>query len=446
MERSFVIAVVGSFSGRPGEAAPRVLPVDRDDFDDVLRALAPRVATDLPFAAEVTLGAWEDFRPDGLVDRVAGLHGVLAARDAVADPARMTELLRKAGVGEEAAAPRQAGAAGVPSDRPSPSGPPPDGASLLDAMLEARQPGSAPPGAPSAGHAAAAGDAVDRRIREIVEASVDRTDYAARDRRRARVDAELGVRVNALLHHAAFRAMESRWTSLRRFVRAVETDESLRVRVVDAGGALADAAAELRADLVVTDRILDASAAGFAALEDLCALAERLGAPVLAGWDAASAPPERLAAEARWKAARATPGARHVGVCAPRILARLPYGRHTDPVDRFAFEEDADPSRPERYCWGSAAFELAAAAAAAWRADGSLARMDRCLEIGGLPQHVARVDGETAACGPVERVLTEPEIDAWKAAGLIPVTGVRGRETARFLSTRALGSGPLFAG
>lgn len=431
MDRTFVITVVGAFSGRSGDGAPRALPIDRDEFDHVLRALAPRVATDLPFAADVTLGAWEDFRPDGLVDRVAGLRDVLAARDAVADPARMAELLRKAGAGEEA----------VP-----PPGPAPDGASLLDAMLETRQPGTTTPGAPRAGGAASAGDAVDRRIREIVEASVDRTDYAAQDRRRARVDAELAVRVNALLHHAAFRAMESRWTSLRRFVRAVESDESLRVRVVDAGGALAGSAAELHADLIVTDRILDASDAGFAALEDLCALAERLGAPVLAGWDAASAPPERLGADARWKAARATPGARHVGVCAPRILARLPYGRHTDPVDRFAFEEDADPSRPGRYCWGSAAFELAAAAAAAWHADGSLARLDRCLEIGGLPQHVARVDGETTAGGPVERVLTEPEIDAWKAAGLIPVTGVRGRETARFLSTRALGSGPLFAG
>ncbi len=449
MERSFVIAVVGSFSGRSGIAAPRSRSVDRDDFDDALRTLAPRVVTDLPFAGEVTLAAWEDFRPDGLVDRVEGMRPLLAAREAVADPERMSALLRKAGVGDEASAGPPAPAAASSGGHGAGSGSPAGEASLLDELLEAKQPGTPPPAAGrDADRDASVGDAVDRRIREIVEASVDRTDHAAHDRRRARVDAELGARANAILRHPAFRAMEARWASLRRLVRAAETDESLRLRLVDvgAGAALADSAGELRADLLVTDRILDASDAGLAALEDLCRLAERVGAPVLAGWNVAVAPPERLAAEPRWAAARRTEGAHRVGVCSPRILTRLPYGRATDPAERFVFEEDADPARPETYCWGSAAFELGAAAAAAWRTDGSLGRMDRCLEIGGLPQHVARVGGDAVACGPVERVLTEPEIEAWKAAGLIPVTGVRGRETARFLSTRALSSGPLFAG
>ena len=430
MARAFVITVVGTFSGRRDEAPLRPIAIDRDDFDAVFRALAPRVEPGLPSCPEATLSSWEDFRPEGLVEKIPELRDLMAARAAADDPERWAERLRTAGIAADETPP-----APPPSRAPAPA---PDGASLLEAMLDAKRPAS---------------DPVEQRIREIVAASADHTDYAAQDRRRALVDEALGGRLRALLGHPAFRRMESRWTALRRLVRAVETSEELRIRVLDVppDDAAIERAADLlaaetdeRTNVVVSDRILDASDAGFATLSALAALAEGLDVPVLAAWNAAASPPESLAGEPRWTALRAAAGARRLGLCAPRILTRLPFGRDTDPVESFAFEEEADVEHPGTYSWGSAAFALAAAAAAAWSADGTLARLDRFLEIESLPQHASRTAGAAATCGPVEMEMTETRIETWKAAGLIPVTGIRGRDVARILSLRSLSSEPLF--
>src|SRR5262249_35636489 len=42
----------------------------------------------------------------------------------------------------------------------------------------------------------------------------------------------------------------------------------------------------------------------------------------------------------RWNAFRASDSSRSVGLCLPRILVRLPYGRDTRSVESFPFEED----------------------------------------------------------------------------------------------------------
>jgi type VI secretion system protein ImpC len=427
---AFVIAVVGSLSGGAGASPPRARDVDRDDFDDVLRALAPRAELDLPSCRDVAFSAWEDFRPDGLVERVPALRELLASRDTPGDAARFAAQ----------------GASPAPAPAARPAAPPADEAALLDELLEAR-PTSPPEDASPLG-------AVDRRIREIVEASVDRTDHAARDRWRTRVDAELSARVREILRHPDFRRLEASWASLRRLVRGAETGEELRIRVVDVAPEdhALDAAAALlaretgdRTGLVVSDRIVAATDAGFTTLGALGRVAERLEAPVLAGWDAATSPPEALAGDPRWAELRRTAGARRLGLCAPRLLLRLPYGGGADPAERFAFEEEPDPARPETYAWGGAAFALAGVAAAAWGAERSLARAAQYAEVVGLPQHVARTGEGAVVVGPVETELPEPRIEAWRAAGLIPVTGVRGRDVARILSFRSVSGAPLFA-
>ena len=39
----------------------------------------------------------------------------------------------------------------------------------------------------------------------------------------------------------------------------------------------------------------------------------------------------------------------YVGLCMPRVLARLPYGAKSEPVEEFAFEEDTDGHKGEKY-------------------------------------------------------------------------------------------------
>jgi len=40
----------------------------------------------------------------------------------------------------------------------------------------------------------------------------------------------------------------------------------------------------------------------------------------------------------------------------PRVLARLPYAAKTEPVEEFAFEEDTDGHKGEKYAWMNAAY------------------------------------------------------------------------------------------
>ena len=53
---------------------------------------------------------------------------------------------------------------------------------------------------------------------------------------------------------------------------------------------------------------------------------------------------------------RALPGADRIALCAPRLLVRIPYGRASDPVDRFSFEEVDEDTDSDGYTWGGAFF------------------------------------------------------------------------------------------
>jgi type VI secretion system protein ImpC len=44
----------------------------------------------------------------------------------------------------------------------------------------------------------------------------------------------------------------------------------------------------------------------------------------------------------------------------PRALARLPYGAKYHEVGEFAFEEDTEGLKGEKYCWMNPAYAMAA--------------------------------------------------------------------------------------
>src|SRR5688500_6231673 len=69
-------------------------------------------------------------------------------------------------------------------------------------------------------------------------------------------------------------------------------------------------------------------------------IASQVGAPMFAGADLALAGDDEDAL-ARWRALRRSEAAPWIGLAAPRVLLRLPYGKDTDPIEVFAFEEFA---------------------------------------------------------------------------------------------------------
>ncbi|MCV4626356.1 type VI secretion system contractile sheath large subunit, partial [Escherichia coli] len=69
-------------------------------------------------------------------------------------------------------------------------------------------------------------------------------------------------------------------------------------------------------------------------------------------------------------ALRLTPEANSLGMTAPRLIGRLPYGAETDPTERFAFEEfDGLPAHDD-YLWLNGCYATATLLAAGFAAYG----------------------------------------------------------------------------
>jgi type VI secretion system protein ImpC len=67
----------------------------------------------------------------------------------------------------------------------------------------------------------------------------------------------------------------------------------------------------------------------------------------------------------------------------PRCLARHPYGKKGDPIEKFEFEELEDRPESVQFLWANGAYLVARALMEQWC--GQEAQMDGSYEIGGLP-------------------------------------------------------------
>lgn len=98
-ELPFVVGVIGDFSGNPENPLPKVkdskfVNVDGDNFDDVMKGMAPRATYRVEnkltpaggeFAVELNFRSIEDFRPESVVEQVDPLRKLLEARSKLAD-------------------------------------------------------------------------------------------------------------------------------------------------------------------------------------------------------------------------------------------------------------------------------------------------------------------------------------------------------------------------
>jgi type VI secretion system protein ImpB len=98
-ELPFVVGVVGDFSAQSKEELPRLkdrkfVNIDRDNFDDVLKSLKPRVNYKVKntlskeggtFGVDLTFESIEDFRPESVVQQVDPLRELLDVRTKLAD-------------------------------------------------------------------------------------------------------------------------------------------------------------------------------------------------------------------------------------------------------------------------------------------------------------------------------------------------------------------------
>lgn len=98
-ELPFVLGVVGDYSGQPTEALPRMKDrkftmIDRDNFDQVMKAMTPRLAYRVDsklggdnqyLNCELNFNSINDFEPAAVVRQIEPLRKLLEVRERLSD-------------------------------------------------------------------------------------------------------------------------------------------------------------------------------------------------------------------------------------------------------------------------------------------------------------------------------------------------------------------------
>src|SRR5262245_26600385 len=400
------LLLLGDFSGRPaGERTPLasrpMQRVDIDNADAVLRRMEPRV---LVHGEEIHFREIDDFHPDRLYARLALFRTLREARAAppAEDDAQLERLLGK-------------------------------------------------PEAPRAKPALAHSSGIDAIIRDAVAPHIVKDTSARTAAHLAAVDAATAEQMRALLHAEAFQALEAAWRGVRWLISGLELDENLQLHLFDvtrdelladivaAQGKLAQtgvyrAVVERSRGVPGGDRWaalvglfqFGPSDADIGLLAALGLIASQVGGPLLAGADLALAgdAPTELAG---WHTLRRSEAARWIGLSAPRVLLRLPYGKGSDPIESFAFEEFAGTPAHDEFLWCNASLAMAMLIGHAFTARGWDMTPGDARDIGDLPAYTFIRDGERQLQPCAERLLNEREIDRLLRAGLIPIASHRDR-------------------
>ncbi len=148
-----------------------------------------------------------------------------------------------------------------------------------------------------------------------------------------------------------------------------------------------------------------------------------------------------------WRSFRESDDSRFVTLTMPRVLARLPYGQATKPIDAFNFEEAARnndgrhvESDHEDYCWMNAAYALGATLTKSFAEYGwctSIRGAEGGGKVEGLPSHVfVSDDGDTDQKCPTEIGITDRREAELSKLGFLPLCHYKNTDYAVFFGAQ----------
>jgi len=467
----FCIAILADFSGRGNRelcetgsllAARKRIAVDVDNLDDLPMKLGCEIH--IPLGSRdgprilLQFSEMDDFHPDRIFDRLEVFQKLKTTRKLIQNPATFAEaasqvrswIADEQETGNSEAQQAQSSQEQEESDTET-----------VERLLGKRS-DQKPPSTSASRFVD-----IDALIREAVKPYIIPAPDPQQAELLAQVDQAISGQMRAILHQPDFRQLEATWRMLHLLVSQVETDETLKIYIIDISKA------ELVADLVSADSLqstgayrllveqsvsvpgaepyailvggytFDQTTEDIGLLQQLAWIAQAAGAPLVAAADSQFAGCQSLAAtpdpnDWRWKPEpavgqmwqqfRRSPEAAYIGLILPRFLLRLPYGRETDPIDRFDFEEFSPLAGHEQYLWGNAAVICVCLLAEAfrecdWALTGGLGQ-----DLAGLPMHIYSSDGEKHITPCAETILTERAMDVLIEKGLMPVLSIKGRD------------------
>ncbi|KIP98203.1 EvpB family type VI secretion protein, partial [Agrobacterium tumefaciens] len=143
---------------------------------------------------------------------------------------------------------------------------------------------------------------------------------------------------------------------------------------------------------------------------------------------------------AKWRSFRESDDSRFVTLALPRVLARMPYGPKTNPVDEFAYDEtNGSPNGDlphDQYCWMNASYVMGTKLTDAFAKYGWCTAI-RGAENGGkvenLPMHVfSSDDGDLDLKCPTEVGITDRRDAELGKLGFLPLCHYKNTDYAVF--------------
>lgn len=331
--------------------------------------------------------------------------------------------------------------------------------------------------------------AVEQAVKTLAQQALENTGLVSDDALRsiegiiAEIDKKLTEQVNVVLHHPDFQQLESAWRGLHYLVNNTETDEMLKIRVMNISkkdihktlrkfkGTAWDQSPIFKKiyeeefgqfggepyGTLVADYYFDHSPPDVELLGELSKVAAAAHAPLITGaepslfqmdsWGELANPRDltkifQTPEYAAWKSLRESEDARYLGLAMPRFLGRLPYGAKTDPVEAFAFEEDTAGANSANYNWVNAAYGMAVNVTRAFKEYGWCSRI-RGVESGGavenLPSHTFPTDdgGVDQKC-PTEIAISDRREAELAKNGMMPLIHRKNTDVAAFIGAQSL--------
>ena len=299
----------------------------------------------------------------------------------------------------------------------------------------------------------------------------------------AEIDKKMSEQINQIMHTAEFQQLESAWRGLHYLVSNSETDDQLKIRVMNVSkkdlhktlkrykGAAWDQSPIFKKlyeeeygtlggepfGCLMGDYYFDHSPMDVELLGEMAKVAASAHAPFLSAasptvlqmetWQELSNPRDltkifSVPEYAGWRSLRESDDARYLGLCMPRFLARRPYGAKTNPVEEFNFEEDAAGPDAKKYTWANAAYAMAVNINRSFKLYGWCSRI-RGIESGGavegLPTHTFPTDdgGVDIKC-PTEIAISDRREAELAKNGFMPLIYKKNSDFAAFIGAQSL--------
>ena len=330
---------------------------------------------------------------------------------------------------------------------------------------------------------------VESAVRTLAEQVLSKADIVSDDVTQtinayvAELDRKISEQLNHVMHHEDFQKLESAWRGLHYLVNNTETDQLLKIRVMNISkkelgktlkrykGTAWDQSPIFKKiyeeeygqlggepyGCLVGDYYFDHSPPDVEMLAGIAQVASAAHAPFISAansslmgmesWNELSNPRDLAKIfstpdYAAWRSLRESEDAKYLGLTMPRTLARMPYGASTNPVEEFDFEEDTAGADSSKYTWQNAAYAMAVNINRSFKEYGWCSRI-RGIESGGavegLPVHAFPTDdgGVDMKC-PTEIAITDRRSAELDRMGLMPLVHRKNSDMAAFIAAQSL--------